>query len=152
MTSRAAAHPLPPETGPLDCVLGLLRALETGGAVALDPFLAPGYVLTEAPSLLAPQGSVRTRSEVLAGAERSGEVVAGQRFEVRRSTCEAGRVVVEADWSAVLQLGLPYWDAGEEIRASTVAVFEVRDGLVTSQHSYDCYHRPAEPGPTVTAW
>ena len=129
---------------PLDCVLGLLRAIESGGgAGALDPFLAEDYVLTEAPHLLAPQGSTRTRAEVLDGAEHSGEIVYGQHFEIRRSTCEGGRVVVEADWSAILQMDLPYWDKGDEIRARTAAVFEVRDGRIISQHSYDCYDVPA---------
>lgn len=131
-------------SAPLDCVLGLLRAIEAGGgAERLAPFLADAYVLTEAPHLLAPQGSTRTRAEVLDGAEHSGEIVSGQRFYIRRSTCEGGRVVVEADWSATAQLDLPYWDKGEEIRASTASIFEVRGGRIVSQHSYDCYHRPA---------
>ncbi|MDQ0756421.1 nuclear transport factor 2 family protein [Arthrobacter sp. B3I4] len=129
---------------PLECVLGLLRAIETGGgAEALGPFLAGDFVLTEAPHLLAPQGSTRNRSEVLDGAERSGEVVSGQRFEILRSTCEGGRVVVEAEWSATAEMDLPYWDRGDEIRARTASVFEVLNGRITSQHSYDCYYQPA---------
>ena len=131
------------DTAPLDRVLGLLRAIESGaGSAALEPFLAEDYVLTEAPHLLDPAGSTRTRDQVLASADRSGEVVTGQRFDVRRTTCEEDRVVVEAEWSAVLQLDLPLWDKGETIRARTASVFELRDGLVVSQHSYDCYYTP----------
>ena len=35
------------------------------------------------------------------------------------------------------------WIAGlyRTIRASTSSVFEVSDGLITSQASYDCYYR-----------
>ncbi len=128
-------------TTPLDCVLGLLRAIETGGgAAALAPFLAEDYILTEAPHLLAPAGSTRTRAEVLEGAERSGEIVSGQRFDVQRSTCEGGRVAVEAEWTATLLIDLPHWDKGGQLRARTAAVFEVRDGRIHSQHSYDCYY------------
>lgn len=128
---------------PLDCVLGLLRALEAGGgAQALRPFLAEDYVLTEAPHLLGPEGSTRTRDQVLAGAEHSSEIVSGQRFEVQRTTSEGGRVVVEAEWSATVQMDLPYWDKGDTIRARTASVFEVRDGRIVSQHSYDCYYPP----------
>jgi ketosteroid isomerase-like protein len=128
---------------PLDCVLGLLRAIEAGGgAEALGPFLAEDYVLTEAPHLLAPGGSTRNRDQVLDGAEHSGEIVSGQRFEVRRSTCEGGRVVLEAEWSATVLMDLPHWDKGDEIRARTASVFEVRDGRIISQHSYDCYYTP----------
>ncbi|WP_346958063.1 nuclear transport factor 2 family protein [uncultured Arthrobacter sp.] len=130
---------------PLDCVLGLLRTIEAGGgAVALSPFLAEDYVLTEAPHLLGPEGSTRTRDQVLAGAEHSGEVVSGQRFEVQRTTSEGGRVVVEAEWSATAQMDLPYWDKGETIRARTASVFEVLEGRIVRQHSYDCYYPPRQ--------
>jgi ketosteroid isomerase-like protein len=98
-------------------------------------------VLVEAPHLLAPEGSTRTLAAVLAGADQSAEVVADQEFSVRRTTCEAGRVAVEADWSATVLMDLPYWDKGETIRARTSSVFEVRDGRIVSQDSYDCYFR-----------
>lgn len=125
---------------PLTCVLGFIRALEAGGgAEDIRPFLAEDFVLVEAPHVLAPRGSTKTLEAVLSGAENSGEVVAGQRFEVNRTTCEGGRVVIEADWSATLRMDLPYWDTGEIIRARTTSVFEVSDGRILSQDSYDCY-------------
>lgn len=128
----------------LDCVLGLLRALEAGGGAAdIAPFLAEDYVLTEAPHVLAPAGSVRSRDEALAGAASAHDVVSGQRFEVRRTTGEGSRVVVEAECSATLLMDLPHWDAGEVIRARIASVFEVRDGRIASQDSYDCYFTPA---------
>lgn len=134
MTSRA----------PLDCVLALLRAIEGGGGAAeIGPFLAGDYTLSEAPHLLAPAGANRNRDEALAGVEAARDVVSGQRFVVRRTTCEGNRVVVEAEWSATLLMDLPYWDAGDVIRARVASVFEVRDGRVVSQDSYDCYFTPA---------
>ena len=129
---------------PLDCVLGLLRALEAGGGTTdIAPFLAEDYILTEAPHVLAPAGVVRNRDEALAGAATAHGVVSGQRFEVRRTTCEGNRVVVEAEWTATLLMDLPHWDAGEVIRARIASVFEVRDGRVVRQDSYDCYFTPA---------
>ncbi|MHA7223020.1 nuclear transport factor 2 family protein [Arthrobacter sp. RHLT1-20] len=128
-----------PQT-PLDCVLGLLRAIEAGGGAEIAAFLADDFILTEAPHLLAPQGSTRNRTEALAGADAGGQVVSGQRFEVRRTSCDGGRVVLEAEWSATLLMDLPHWDAGDEIRARTASVFEVRDGRIVSQDSYDCYY------------
>lgn len=125
---------------PLTCVLGFIRALEAGGGAAdIRPFLAEDFVLVEAPHVLAPRGSTKTLEAVLSGAENSGEVVTGQRFEVNRTTCEGGRVVIEADWSATLRMDLPYWDSGEIIRARTTSVFEVSGGRILSQDSYDCY-------------
>ncbi|MDR6792190.1 ketosteroid isomerase-like protein [Pseudarthrobacter oxydans] len=129
-------------TPALDCVLGFIRVPETGGGSAeLRPFLAESFVLVEAPHLLAPEGSTRTLASVLAGADQSSEVVSDQEFSIRRTTCEGGRVAVEADWSATVLLDLPYWDRGETIRARTSSVFEVRDGRIVSQDSYDCYFR-----------
>ncbi|TNB71961.1 nuclear transport factor 2 family protein [Arthrobacter sp. BB-1] len=129
-------------TSPLDRVLGFIRVLEAGGGAAeVRPYLADDFVLVEAPHLLAPAGSTRSLASVLAGAERSSEVVSGQKFSIRRTTCEGGRVAVEADWSATVQMDLPYWDRGETIRARTSSVFEVADGKIVSQDSYDCYFR-----------
>jgi len=128
------------EKPPLELVLDFVRILEAGGVGAdIRPFLADGFVLVEAPHLLAPEGSTRTREQVLAGADHSGGVIANQKFEIRRTTCERGRVVLEADWSATSLMDLRYWDAGETIRARTSSVFEVRDGRIVSQDSYDCY-------------
>jgi ketosteroid isomerase-like protein len=127
---------------PLERVLAFIRILESdGGAAGIRPFLAERFVLTEAPHLLAPEGSTRTLEGVLAGADQSRQVVANLEFAVRRTTCEGGRVVVEADWSATVLMDLRYWDRGETIRARTSSVFEVRDGLIVSQDSYDCYFR-----------
>ncbi|VXB32984.1 SnoaL-like domain-containing protein [Arthrobacter sp. 9AX] len=141
LDAPAPDHP-PAGASPLDCVLGFIRVLESGGGGArLRPFLADSFLLVEAPHLLAPEGSTRTLSEVLAGADQSSDVVADQEFVIRRTTCEGGRVAVEADWSATVQMDLRYWDRGEVIRARTSSVFEVRDGLIISQNSYDCYYR-----------
>jgi limonene-1,2-epoxide hydrolase len=128
------------ELTPLDCVLGFIRALEAGGgAVEIRAFLADHFTLVEAPHVLAPEGSTRSLDQVLAGADQSSAVVSGQRFDVRRTTCEGGRVVLEMDWSATPLMDLRYWDSGELMRARTTSVFEVRDGRIVSQDSYDCY-------------
>jgi len=137
--------PLGDGVSPLQRVLAFLRVLESGGGAAgIRPFLADGFVLVEAPHLLAPEGSSRTLADVLAGADSSSQVVSDQKFAIRRTTCEGGRVAVEADWSATALMDLPYWDRGETIRARTSSVFEVSDGLIISQDSYDCYFRPSQ--------
>jgi hypothetical protein len=128
------------EPGALKLVLEFIRMLEAGGdGAAIGPFLAADFVLLEAPHLLGPEGSRRTREQAMAGADQSGQVVVDQKFDITRTTCEGGRVVVEADWSARTLMDLRYWDAGETIRARTSSVFEVRDSLIISQDSYDCY-------------
>ncbi|MFK0000728.1 nuclear transport factor 2 family protein [Paenarthrobacter sp. NPDC090522] len=126
---------------PLEVVLGFVRTVEAGGGGAdIDPFLAEDFTLTEWPHALSKTGSTRTREETLAGADDSKAIVSGQRFEVVRTTTEGNRVVLEMNWSAVLLLDLPHWDAGETIRARSTAVFELRDGLIASQDTYDCYY------------
>ena len=131
-----------PAASPLEHVLEFIRVLESGGGAAdIRPFLSAEFVLTEAPHLLAPEGSTRTLAAVLAGADQSRDVVKDQQFTVRRTTCEGGRVAVEADWSATVLMDLRYWDRGETIRARTSSVFEVSNGVIVSQDSYDCYFR-----------
>ncbi|UVJ37755.1 nuclear transport factor 2 family protein [Arthrobacter sp. CJ23] len=129
------------ETTPLECVLGFVRAVEAGGGAGrLRPYLAEEFRLTEWPNALAKSGATRDLQETLSGADQSGDIVAGQRFEVVRSTCDGNRVVLEMNWSATLLMDLPHWDAGDTIRARSMAVFEVRDGMIISQDSYDCYY------------
>lgn len=131
-----------PPKSPLEHVLEFIRVLEAGGGAAdIRPFLSESFVLTEAPHLLAPEGSTTTLEGVLAGADQSRQVVKDQQFVIRRTTCEGGRVAVEADWSATVLMDLRYWDRGETIRARTSSVFEVSGGVIVSQDSYDCYFR-----------
>lgn len=113
----------------MERILGFIRALEAGGGTAeIRPFLADTFELVEALHLLAPEGSTRTLASVLAGADQSSEVALDHKFHIRRTTCEGGRVAVEADWSASVRMDLRYWDRGETIRARTSSVFEVADG------------------------
>ncbi|MFJ4207641.1 nuclear transport factor 2 family protein [Paenarthrobacter sp. NPDC089675] len=126
---------------PLDVVLGFVRTVEAGGgATEIGRFLSEDFTLTEWPHALARSGSTRTKQETLSGADDSKSIVAGQRFEIVRTTTEGTRVVLEMNWSAVLLMDLPHWDAGETIRARSTAVFEVQGGLITSQDTYDCYY------------
>jgi hypothetical protein len=106
----------------LERVLDFVRTLEGGGGgEAIRPFLAADFRLVEAPHLLGPEGSTRNLEQVLAGADQSGQVVANQRFRIRRTTCEGGRVVLEADWSATVLMDLKYWDTGDIIRAHGIS-------------------------------
>lgn len=133
------------DTNPLDHVLAFVRTVEAGGgADDLSPYLAQDFKLTEWPHALSKTGSTRTRQETLSGADNSKNIVANQRFEVVRTTCEGNRVVLEMNWSATLLLDLPHWDAGETIRARSTAVFELQDGLIVSQDTYDCYYTVPE--------
>lgn len=132
------------EATPLECVMGFIRTVEAGGgAEQLKPYLAEDFKLTEWPHVLAKAGSTRNLAETLDGAEQGRNIVSDQRFDVVRTTCEGPRVVLEMNWSATILLDLPYWNAGETMRARTTAVFEVRDGKIMSQDSYDCYYTEA---------
>jgi limonene-1,2-epoxide hydrolase len=139
------------EMTPLDCVLGFIRAVENGGgAEDVRPFLAEDFKLTEWPHVLSAKGAIRDLQATLSGADQSKDVVKNQRFDIVRTTCEGNRVVLEINWSATLLLDLPHWDAGDTIRARTTAVFEVEDGRIRSQDSYDCYFTDPEQE-TVTS-
>lgn len=133
------------DTTHVEFVLGFVRAVEAGGGAGqLRPYLAEDFQLTEWPNVLAKSGATRNLQETLSGAEQSKDIVAGQRFEIVRSTSDGNRVVLEMNWSATLLLDLPHWDAGDTIRARSTAVFELRDGRIISQDSYDCYYTQAD--------
>lgn len=127
---------------PLDVALAYIRAVEAGATgERLKEHLSDDFVLQEWPHLLAPQGTVHGLAGVLRGAEQGREVVAEQRFDVRRSTVQGPRVVLEIDWSGTLRIPVLDWPVGHRLRARTAVVLEVEADRIKSQQSYDCYYQ-----------
>ena len=124
----------------LDTARRYLRAIEQGATgEALAAFFHPEVTQREYPNRLLPTGATRDLRALLAGAERGQTVVASQRYEVRHTVVEGDHVALELDWSATLKVPVGSLPPGGTIRASFAVFLTFRNGLILSQHNYDCF-------------
>jgi ketosteroid isomerase-like protein len=124
----------------LDTARRYLRAIEQGATgEALAAFFHPEVTQREYPNRLVPTGATRDLKAVLDGAERGQKVVASQRYEVRHTVVQGDFVALEVDWSATLKVPLGALPAGGTMRAAFAVFLTFRDGLILSQHNYDCF-------------
>ncbi|HYO72613.1 MAG TPA: nuclear transport factor 2 family protein [Archangium sp.] len=124
----------------LDAARRYLRAIEQGATgEALAAFFHPEVKQIEYPNRLVPSGATRDLGAMLEGAERGQKVVASQRYEVRHTLEQGEHLALEVDWSATLQVPVGSLPAGGTIRAAFGVFLTFRDGLILSQHNYDCF-------------
>lgn len=124
----------------LDTTRRYLRALEDGATgEALAAFFHPEVTQREYPNRLVATGATRNLRALLEGADRGQQVMAGQRYEVRRAVEQGDTVALEVDWSGTLKVPVGKLPAGGTMRAAFAVFLTFRDGLILSQHNYDCF-------------
>lgn len=124
----------------LDAARRYFRAIEQGATgEALAAFFHPEVKQIEYPNRLVPSGATRDLRALLEGAERGQKVVASQRYEVRHTLEQGEHLALEVDWSATLKVPLGSLPAGGTIHAAFGVFLTFRDGLILSQHNYDCF-------------
>ncbi|MFY0569829.1 nuclear transport factor 2 family protein [Archangium lansingense] len=124
----------------LDIARRYLRAIEQGATgEALAAFFHPEVTQQEYPNRLVPTGATRDLRALLEGAERGQKAVGSQRYEVRHTVAEGDHVALEVDWSATLKVPVGKLPAGGTMRATLAMFITFRDGLIVSQHNYDCF-------------
>jgi ketosteroid isomerase-like protein len=125
----------------LQLALRYIQAIEAGETgAALLAFLHPDIVQVEFPNRLVPNGASRDLAAIKRGADQGQTAVADQRYEVRSTLACEQRVAMEISWSA--RLLRPFGESvqGATIRAEFSVFLEFKDGLIISQHNYDCFH------------
>ncbi|MGG5174214.1 nuclear transport factor 2 family protein [Pseudarthrobacter sp. J1763] len=138
------------ELSPLELATKFVQAMEAGaGAEEIRPLLAEDFILTEWPHALNPEGGTRNLEQTLSGAEQAHQVVSEQSYRIKRSTVQGERVVLEIEWSATAMMDLNFWNTGQKMRARVISIFEVKNGQIQSQDSYDCYFTNDHPEPVI---
>ena len=102
----------------LDRAKAYLRAIEAEDP-NVDAFFAPDVVQREFPNRLVPQGAPR--------------------YELRNAVEHGDRLALEVLWTATLRMPLGALPAGATLRAHFAVFLEYRNGLIASQHNYDCF-------------
>ncbi|KNB50492.1 nuclear transport factor 2 family protein [Streptomyces caatingaensis] len=127
----------------VDLAVRYHRAVARGATGAdLARFFHPDVVQREFPNALVPEGAVRDLAAILEAAERGRRVLAEQDFEVLDAVAADGRAALELRWRGTLAVPLGGLPAGHRLRARIGVFLVIRDGLIVSQHNYDCYEQP----------
>jgi ketosteroid isomerase-like protein len=102
--------------------------------------LDPAIVFVERPNHFQPNGSERDRDTILAAVSAGRGLLREQRFDVLDHLVDGDRVVSRVHWSGTLAVDVPGAPAGTTIEADSSMHFTVRDGRITHQENYDCFH------------
>jgi ketosteroid isomerase-like protein len=117
-----------------------LKALEKGVPFQeLSEFYTPDVVQYEYPNQLVPTGARRDLAQLREANERGREVVASQRFDIRRWLASEATVALEVEWSATLKVAVGGVPAGGQMRAHFAMFLEFRGGKIAVQRNYDCF-------------
>src|SRR5215471_2304348 len=122
----------------LELAKAYLRAIERGDAGALA-FYAKDATQTEFPNRLLPEGAVRDLAALGAAAERGKEAILNQNYEIVRAVEQGDDLALEVIWTATLAVPLGNLPAGGTMRAHFAMFLTFRDGLIVTQHNYDCF-------------
>lgn len=117
----------------METIHALHRALEAGeSGDELRRFFTADAVTVEHPNLIKPTGSRAPLEEMLTGSRKGVELLSSQKYNVH-STLRAGEVViVRLTWTGVLR-------TGDQLVAHIAQFAEMRDGLISSIETFDCY-------------
>ena len=124
-----------------------LYAAVEDDTLADDPmrYWHPDAEQVEYPSLLRPAGHTRGLEGIVAGAQTGRGMIREQHYDVHSVIEQDDRLAVQFTWRATLAADIGGMTAGSELTAHIAAFYEIRDGRILRQSSYDCY----EPLPTA---
>lgn len=107
--------------------------------------LDPAIHHEEYPNLLMKNGSQRGYEVMIAGPQQGRKLLSSNRFEVKNAFAAGDWVTIEMVWTGILAAPLGAMPVGYEMKAYIATILEFKNGLIVTQHQYDCY----EPFPTA---
>jgi ketosteroid isomerase-like protein len=93
----------------------------------------------EYPSLLRPGGHTRDLAGIVAGAQAGRALIREQHYDIHTVIEQDDRLAVQFTWRGTLAIDAAGMIAGSELVAHIAAFYEMRDGRILRQSSYDCY-------------
>jgi hypothetical protein len=107
--------------------------------------LHPDIRHEEYPNLLMKNGSYRDYATMVAGPQQGRKILTTNRYEIKNAFASGDWVTLELVWTGTLAIPLGSTPVGAELRAHIATVLQFEDGLIITQHQYDCY----DPFPTA---
>ena len=105
----------------------------------LAAFFCKDVVQVEFPNRLVPAGATRDLAALAQAAERGKQAVSAEQYEIVNAVEQGDRLALEVIWTATLSVALGSLPVGGVLRAHFGVFLTFRDGLILSQHNYDCF-------------
>jgi hypothetical protein len=104
-----------------------------------EGLLHPNIQHEEYPNLLMKNGSKRDYTTMVVGPQQGRKILSENRYEIQNAFVSGDWVAVEIIWTGTLAIPLGTMPAGYEMRAHIATLLQFKDGLIITQHQYDCY-------------
>ncbi|TKK68616.1 nuclear transport factor 2 family protein [Ilyomonas limi] len=117
--------------------LKALKLGKTGKDLAI--FFHEDVKQVEMPNRLNPNGSTSDLNTLLERAEQGKKIVKSQDYQIRNAIVQDNTVVLELDWSGVLNVHIGTLNAGQTMKAHFAMFIDFKDGKIIHQRNYDCF-------------
>ena len=119
--------------------LKALKQGKTGKELAI--FFHEDVEQVEMPNRLNPNGVVNNLSTLLERAEQGKKLLKSQDYELRNAFVHDNTVVLELDWSGVLNVHVGTLNAGQTMKAHFAMFIDFKDSKIIHQRNYDCFEQ-----------
>ena len=117
-----------------------LKALKQGKiGKDLAIFFHEDVVEVEMPNRLNPEGTTSDLNTLLERAEQGKKILKSQDYQIRNAFVHENTVVMELDWSGILNVHIGTLNAGQTMKAHFAMFIDFKDGKIIHQRNYDCF-------------
>lgn len=107
--------------------------------------LHPDIKHEEYPNLLMKNGSKRDYATMVVGPQQGRKILSENRYAIQNAFASGDWVTIELIWTGTLAIPLGTMPVGYEMKAHIATILQFKDGMIITQHQYDCY----EPFPAA---
>jgi len=117
--------------------LKALKLGKTGKDLAI--FFNEEVEQVEMPNRLNPNGTTSDLTTLLEKAEEGKKILKSQDYTIKNAIVQNNTVVLELDWSGVLNVHIGTLNAGQTMKAHFVMFIDFKDGKIIHQRNYNCF-------------
>ena len=117
--------------------LKALKQGKTGKDLAI--FFHEDIEQVDMPNRLNPGGSTSNFSTLLQRAEEGHKILKSQEYDIRNAIVQDNTVVLELEWSGILNVHIGTLNAGQTMKAHFAMFIDFKDGKIIHQRNYDCF-------------
>jgi ketosteroid isomerase-like protein len=117
--------------------LKALKQGKTGKELAI--FFHEEVEQVEMPNRLNPKGTTSNLNMLLQRAEQGKKILKSQEYDIKKTIVQDNTVVMELEWSGVLNVHVGSLNAGQTMKAYFAMFIDFKDGKIIHQRNYNCF-------------
>jgi ketosteroid isomerase-like protein len=117
--------------------LKALKQGKTGKDLAI--FFHEDVTQVEMPNRLNTNGTTSDLTTLLERAEQGKKLLKSQDYQIKNAFVHENTVVMELDWSGILNVHIGTLNAGQTMKAHFAMFIDFKDGKIIHQRNYDCF-------------